>query len=327
MVKPVNDGSIGRAHSKLILIGEHAVVYNEPAIALPFDAVSVMAKIRRKAGNIQFNSRFYKGDLEDMPEKMQGLVTCVKGVCKKLKKKAVDFDIDLESTIPIGRGLGSSAAIAVALVRGLYKYFQVELQRETLMDFVDLAEQHAHGTPSGIDREATSREHPIWFVKDQPVDIVKIKQPLHLIVADTGRIGDTHSAVDSVKALYQTDHLNTRKRIEALGTLTKKARESMESGDLIKLGETLNQAHFELKALGVSDPGLDHYVEVSQASGALGAKLTGGGRGGCMIALADSIDNAREIEKALQSAGASETWYCQITNEVMDFESQSTRTH
>ncbi|GAA4077791.1 mevalonate kinase [Amphibacillus indicireducens] len=321
MGKTSRQSAIGQAHSKLILMGEHAVVYNEPAIAIPFDTLIVKAMVKSYEGTVQFISDFYAGELEQMPDKMKGLAECVKSVCEQLNQPVENFQINLESSIPIGRGLGSSAAIAVSLVRGLYNFFKKNLNRETLKRFVDLAEKYAHGTPSGIDREATTHDHPIFFQREHHVEQVKIGEPLHLVVADTGRVGDTHASVASVKEQYQRAEVVTRKRIAHLGQLTRKARQVMESGLLVELGKLLDQAHLELQALGVSDPGLDYYVEVSKQAGALGAKLTGGGRGGCMFALVDSVSQAKVVEDALVNAGAARTWYCKVANEVMSYES------
>lgn len=321
MVKATRKSAIGQAHSKLILIGEHAVVYNEPAIALPFDTLKVEARIKQIAGKVRFVSDFFKGNLEEIPEKMHGLAECVEAVCRTLNQPITDFQIELDSSIPIGRGLGSSAAIAVSLVRGLYHFFKKDLDRDVLVSFVDLAEKYAHGTPSGIDREGTTSSHPIFFQREEKVEQVRIARPLHLVVADTGRVGDTHASVASVKAQYRTDKEVTAQRIEEIGRLTILSRQSMENGDLVELGKLLDQAHLELQALGVSDPGLDYYVEVSKKAGALGAKLTGGGRGGCMFALARSFEQAKEIEMALKDSGAADTWYCKIADEVMSYES------
>lgn len=321
MGKATRNDAIGQAHSKLILIGEHAVVYNEPAIAIPFTTLKVKAKIKQIKGNVRFVSDFFTGRLDDMPEKMYGLAECVRSVCETLKEPIANFQIDLHSSIPIGRGLGSSAAIAVSLVRGLYNFCKKDLDREVLKKFVDLAEKYAHGNPSGIDREGTTHDHPIFFQREKKVEQVKITQPLHLVVADTGRIGDTHASVANVKEQYQAEEAKTKQRIERIGELTLASRQAMESGHLIELGKQLDQAHTELQALGVSDPGLDHYVEVSKQAGALGAKLTGGGRGGCMFALARSYEHAKEIETALKDSGASNTWYCKIADEVMSYES------
>ncbi|GGM38886.1 mevalonate kinase [Paraliobacillus quinghaiensis] len=301
--------AIGSAHSKLILVGEHAVVYGEPAIALPFPEIQVKAMIDPVHGPIRIDSSFYTGPLSSMPEKLQGIAVCIKKTCKKIDHDASGFRIQITSTIPIGRGLGSSAAIAIAIVRSLYAYFEEELERDDLMELVDIAETHAHGSPSGIDMAAASSEVPIWFEKDKEIDYVQISAPLHLVVADTGRIGDTHAAVASIKEKYKVEYTETKQSITHLGELTGHAREALQKGDHSLLGSIMNRAQDELVKLGVSDESIDRLTKVAQKSGALGAKLTGGGRGGCIIALAKSIKHAKEIADALLVGGADQTWY------------------
>jgi len=301
--------AIGSAHSKLILVGEHAVVYGEPAIALPFPEIQVKAMIDPVHGPIRIDSSFYTGPLSSMPEKLQGIAVCIKKTCEKLGNDATGFRIQISSTIPIGRGLGSSAAIAIAIVRSLYAYFDQELARDELMELVDIAETHAHGSPSGIDMAAASSEVPIWFEKDKEIDYVQISTPLHLVVADTGRIGDTHAAVASIKEKYTVEFIKTKDSITHLGELTGHARKALREGDHAALGSILNRAQDELVKLGVSDESIDRLTKVAQKSGALGAKLTGGGRGGCIIALAKSIKHAKEIADALLVGGADQTWH------------------
>lgn len=300
---------IGCAHSKLILVGEHAVVYGEPAIALPFPKIEVKAAIDSIKGPIRIESGFYTGPLSSMPEKLSGISICIKKVCEELGQDASGFRIQVDSSIPIGRGLGSSAAIAIAIVRSLYAYFERDLSRSDLMRLVDIAETYAHGSPSGIDMQAASSEVPIWFKKDNQIEHVKITIPFHLVVADTGRIGDTHAAVASIKEKYKVNFTKTKQSIEHLGELTGKARIALHDGDHPLLGTILNLAQDELAKLGVSDEGIDRLTKVARKSGALGAKLTGGGRGGCIIALAKSIKHAKEIADALLHAGADQTWF------------------
>ncbi|WP_117161617.1 mevalonate kinase [Paraliobacillus sp. X-1268] len=300
---------IGSAHSKLILVGEHAVVYGEPAIALPFPEIEVKATVDQVDGPIQINSSFYYGLLSDMPDKLEGLAICIKKTCKELDQDATGFRIQIESSIPIGRGLGSSAAIAIAIVRSLYAYYEHDLSRNDLMKLVDIAETYAHGSPSGIDMAAASSEVPIWFEKDKEIEHVYINKPFHLVVADTGRIGDTHAAVASIKEQYKVDFTETKLSIAHLGKLTTQARTALHDGDHSLLGMLLNRAQDELSKLGVSDEGIDRLTKVARKSGALGAKLTGGGRGGCIIALAKSIKHAKEIADDLLHAGADQTWY------------------
>lgn len=308
MFKASHKVGVGSAHSKLILIGEHAVVYDQPAIAIPFPKVNVSCEVTQKQGAVSFISDFYTGEMASIPEKMKGFAECVKEVCRHVKQPLENLQIQLSSSIPIGRGLGSSAAIAVALVRGLFDFFDLKLSRFELRRFVDLAERYAHGTPSGIDMEATSHNEPIWFEKNKVVEALTIEHPFYFVVADTGRIGDTHAAVASIKKKHKNDYYSTKAKVERIGLLTSQAQIALKTGDSELLGDALNQAHHNLAQLGVSDPGLDYYVEMSQKAGALGAKLTGGGRGGCMIALAPSLTVAAEIEQALLQVGATQTW-------------------
>lgn len=318
---------VGLAHSKLILIGEHSVVYEKPAIAMPFESVFSNVQIEESQGPVTLESHFYNGTLEELPEKLLGLKHVIKAACAKVNQPVKDFTIQLRSTIPIGRGLGSSASIAASLARGIFDYYEEDLSLPVLRELVDVSETFAHGTPSGIDREAVIIDEPIWFVKNKPVEPIELKEPLNIIVADTGRIGDTHAAVSSVKKRLRDKPNETNEILHQLERLTEKARNQLKNGDIAALGKTLTSAHKYLTSLGVSDEGLDRYVDISLSSGAVGAKLTGGGRGGCMFALADSVESAQQVERALIEAGARETWYIQLTNGVKTDEKNSSCTH
>ncbi|MEQ2466082.1 mevalonate kinase [Niallia sp. CLA-SR-H024] len=301
--------AVGRAHSKLILIGEHSVVYGQPAIAFPFKQIEVKVTVKTIGGNtIQIESPFYQGPIEQIPEKMEGIGDCVIQTLKVLEKRSSGLHIRIASSIPIGRGLGSSAAIAIALVRGLFAFFNQSLKDSQLMALVERAEKFAHGTPSGIDMMAASSANPIWFQKQQEVEMVKIGAPFHLVVADSGRIGDTYSAVKSIRDKYERKPKQIEESITLLGKLTEDVRLGLAVGDYQKVGDKLNQAHQQLSLLGVSDLGLDGLVEAARTAGAVGAKLTGGGRGGCILALVENETIGKKVADALVQAGATQTW-------------------
>lgn len=304
--------AIGTAHSKLILVGEHAVVYGEPAIALPFPSIHVKSVVEPNKGPVLIESSFYVGPLNSIPEKLKGIAICIQETCKKIKKEAYGFRMHVKSTIPIGRGLGSSAAIAIAVVRSIYQFFNQPLKKADLLELVHLAETYAHGSPSGIDMEAVSSDVPIWFEKGENIEQVSIKKSFHLVVADTGRIGDTHAAVASIREKYKTITEQTKHSIKLLGNLTKEAKRALQIGDHNALGDVLNRAQAELVHLGVSDSGIDHLVKVAHQAGALGAKLTGGGRGGCIIALAKHAVHAKKLAERFLHAGADQTWHFQV---------------
>lgn len=301
--------AVGRAHSKLILIGEHSVVYGQPAIAFPFKQIEVKVTVKNIGGNaIQIESPFYQGPIEQIPEKMEGIGDCVIQTLKVLEKRSSGLKIQIASSIPIGRGLGSSAAIAIALVRGLFAFFNQKLQHSQLMALVERAEKFAHGTPSGIDMMAASSANPIWFQKQQEVESVKIGAPFHLVVADSGRVGDTYSAVKSIRDKYEMKPEKIEESITLLGKWTEEVRLGLAVGDYQKVGKKLNLAHHHLALLGVSDEGLDHLVDTARTAGAIGAKLTGGGRGGCILALVENETIGKKVAEALIEAGAARTW-------------------
>jgi len=308
-----NNRGTGSSHSKLILIGEHSVVYGKPAIAIPFPSIHATASVEEHVKSndtrdINIKCHYYEGRLEDAPIKLAGIVACIQVTIQTLKKQPEGMCIHLHSTIPIGRGLGSSAAVAIAIVKSLYMYYGEELSHSNLMDLVHIAETHAHGNPSGIDMAAASSAFPIWFEKGKDTLPIRIGAPLHIVVADTGRIGDTRSAVESIRENHSKNPTATNQSIELLGELTYKAKDALINGNIELLGNYMNSAHIELGKLGVSDDILDNLVKIAQSNGALGAKLTGGGRGGCVLVLAKNENHVEQISESLLKAGAFQTW-------------------
>lgn len=300
--------AVGYAHSKLILTGEHAVVYGKPAIALPFP-LEVKAAIEEAPGEIIIDCAHYSGLLSMVPSKLQGIAVCMKEILHYFNKPLRGIIIRIHSSIPIGRGLGSSAAIAIAIVRGLFTFFGQEVSRKELLTFVQKAEIYAHGNPSGIDMEAASSNVPIWFQKGKEVTPIKVGAPLHMVVADSGRIGDTLKAVKNVKQRYVIEQENINSSLKRIEEMTYAARSALSIGNAQLLGKLLNMNHTELISLGVSDSNLNRLVKTARDAGALGAKLTGGGLGGCIIALAQNPRQGKLIADALIKAGAAKTWH------------------
>lgn len=301
----------GLAHSKLILIGEHAAVYGKPAIAVPFP-LEVAAVIEDRDGEIMLACTHYTGSIDEAPAQLQGIASCIKETLEFLEQPLEGLLIHLKSEIPIGRGLGSSAAIAIAIVRGLFSFYKKPLAQNKLMDLVHRAEVYAHGNPSGIDMVAASSDFPILFEKEKGAAPLLVHTPFHLAVADSGEVSDTLSAVKGVKEKYRLEPINMKGTVERIGELAVLAKAALANGDIPLLGRLLDENHKGLQAMGVSNEWLDRLVEASKNEGALGAKLTGGGRGGCMIALARSPEHAEQIAKKLLKAGAEKTWHFTI---------------
>lgn len=299
---------MGEAHSKLILVGEHSVVYGKPAIAIPFP-LKAKVIIEKSLGSIMFESSVYTGLIDNMPIKMKGVLSCIKETMYYLNRPFGGIRIRINSSIPLGRGLGSSAAIIIAIVRGLFSFYGQKLSQEELFSLVHIAETHAHGNPSGIDMAAASSECPIWFKKGEKPVPLKAGGLLSLVVADTGQIGDTHTAVENVRKTYLSEPEKVEKSLEEIEKIAHKAKDALLNGDILLLGNLLNRNQEELVTLGVSNVRLNALIERARDRGALGAKLTGGGLGGCMMALASSLEQAKAIAEELIKSGASKSWY------------------
>lgn len=300
--------AVGYAHSKLILVGEHAVVYGQPAIAIPFP-LKVRSVIEQSSGTIMIKCPYYSGPIDGMPIKMEGIEACIKATLQYLVRPEKDILIRIESTIPMGRGLGSSAAIAIALVRSLFSFFGQSPSQKELFSLVQIAEIYAHGNPSGIDMAAASSDTPIWFHKGKELVPLQAGAPLNIVVADTGRINDTHTAVEKVGEKFLLDPLKTQKSVKLIGKIALEAKDVLSYGNAYLLGKLLDKNQEELMKLGVSDDSLNHLITIARNAGALGAKLTGGGLGGCMMALALNLEHAKLLADILMKAGAAKTWY------------------
>jgi mevalonate kinase len=304
---------MSKAIGKIILMGEHAVVYGQPAIALPFKEVGIEVNIKTSTGPIVIKSKLYQGLLDAVPERLLGLQTVIKEVLKRFQKEPINFTIEINSYMPEERGLGSSASVSVATIRALYAYYHVNISNTELFELTQLAEKINHGNPSGIDAAVMTDESAIYYKKNVAFQPINLNLDATLIVADTGIKGRTMEAVNHIRKRIDKIPKLMNWIIE-LGCLTDTAKQAIEVQDVNKLGQSMLEAHQYLREFGVSHTVLDDLVKAAVDSGALGAKMTGGGRGGCMIAL---VENRRveQVVEALMLAGAHQTWACFLGGE------------
>lgn len=304
-----------QAYGKIILIGEHSVVYGQPAIALPFFGAKIEVSIRASEVGIILDSDPYLGNLNQAPLNLKGLTLLIKKILASLNKIEANLYIKIESSLLIERGMGSSAAVAAATTKALFKYYDQELEVGVLSEFVDYLEKIVHGNPSGIDRAIVVNKKSLYYIKGEPIQSFDIDLDAYLLVADTGDKGNTKVAVSKVKDFISNNPKRGIKIIESLGDLANQAKLSIEARDVKTLGNLMNKSQSLLSELKVSNDRIDNLVNVSLESGALGSKLTGGGLGGCIISLCTSIDHAKKVELALLKSGAKKTWITKLAKE------------
>jgi mevalonate kinase len=300
--------SAASAPAKIILFGEHAVVYGQPAIAVPLSSLRASAVVAPapagsgvslEAADLGERLVLRAGEAPADHPLAHAATLCMDAI----GVRDADLALSLRSQIPIASGLGSGAALTAALMRALSAALGKPLADEALNDLVYEVERDFHGTPSGIDNTVVVYERALYFVRGQRPSLLKVGRAFTLLVADTGVRSSTKAAVSGVRALMESRPAQARPWIEAIGAISAQARDAIAAGAITALGPLMIENHHLLQHLTVSSPELDRLVSAAMEGGALGAKLSGGGRGGNMIALCADGDEAR-VNEALRRAGA-----------------------
>ncbi|MFC4376061.1 mevalonate kinase [Nocardia halotolerans] len=299
----------GHAHAKVILMGEHTVVHGAPAIAIPLPTLLARAFARPYRSDIDSRSlsdghfRFVAGSADHQGS---GPQIAVEAAMRQWGITESAVEVIVECDIPVARGLGSSAACAGAAVRAVADFYGKVLDPGKLYDFVQCGEQVSHGRASGIDASAVLASAPIWFHQG-------VARPVYfgvdaaLVIADTGVPGRTDHAVAGVRRALDRDPVLAERLIGRASGLVHAAAIDLAAGRAEPLGLAMLDFQELLFELGVSSPEIENLVVAALCAGADGAKLTGAGMGGCVLALA-SIDSAPAVSAALRCAGAVQTW-------------------
>ena len=275
----------GSAAGKVILLGEHGVVYGSHALALPIpDAVSV---VLTEAPSLS----------HDLPAAFVDRLLTGLGVTQ------TGWRIDLESRLPFGKGLGSSAAIAVAIARAFDARLGLGLDDERINTIAFESEKLAHGTPSGVDNTLATYAQPMLFRNDGALHIqfLDLPEAPPIVVAWGEQTGSTKEMVAGVRDRHSAapEHFNTI--FKQMDDLSRDGARMLRNGDWQGLGALMNLCQGLLNAIGVSTPELERMISLSRQSGSVGAKLTGAGGGGSIVALCPG--KVAEVAGALRRSG------------------------
>jgi len=279
------------APGKVILFGEHAVVYGRPAIAVPVQQVQAKVEITAnpagKAGTVRLQAPAVGLDslVTELPAD-QPLVYALQLLLAHLKRSQLPAcTIRVTSTIPVAAGLGSGAAVTVALLRAVAAFLHTPLPDEVLSCLAFQVEKIHHGTPSGIDNTVVTWGKAVYFIKGQSPQSFAVGAPFTLVIGDTGIPSPTSRMVAEVRSRWQAQPQRYEAIFDEIGSISQQARQWIENGAPEKLGSLMLRNHELLKSLLVSSPELERLVQAALQAGAWGAKLSGAGGGGNMIAL------------------------------------------
>ncbi|HID25058.1 MAG TPA: mevalonate kinase [Thermoplasmata archaeon] len=297
--------SVGEGFGKVILFNEHFVVYGIPAVAAAIGDTT----IARVEGSEGFEL------VDNRPETMGYKKEKREQQKDSLKKifKAMNIDVEkspvkitLEGNLLAASGLGASAASCVAIARALSKHFNLNLDDDQINNVAFEGEKGYHGNPSGVDNTAATYGGVIWFQRraaGNVIERIKLKGAVNIVIGNTGKVADTKKAVAGVRERKEKYQEKYNKIFEEARKLVFDARSALEDFDVQRVGELMNKNHKLLQEIEVSSEELDRLVEIALENGALGAKLTGGGLGGNMIALTPEKNLQERVAVAMEKNG------------------------
>jgi mevalonate kinase len=310
-------GVTASAPAKVILFGEHFVVYGESAIVMAMDK-RAYAKVELRQDkrlhlhsvNLNlagyFENGFFKveqGDAKEAKLKFKPLKLAVEKV-QEIYGENVGLDVEVNSTVPVAAGLGSSAAVAAAVTAAVGALLKMTMSKEAVFRISYEAEKIVHGTPSEVDPAVSTFGGTLLFQMDTGFRPLDVKADVPLVVGYTGVKRSTRVQVAKVRDIRNKYSRVIDHMMKGAREIVLRAIDALKDGDLEALGDLMNINHALLCGLGISDESLEWLINAARKAGALGAKLTGAGGGGCMIALAEN-ERLKQVLEAIQTAGGS----------------------
>jgi hydroxymethylglutaryl-CoA reductase len=303
-VKESKEQAMGVGYGKVVILGEHSVVYGRHAIAVPVPLViKALVEDHDKGIHLIIPRWGIEYELAANPQDRRSFERPAGVMLDELGLGGRSMRIEVFPEVPRSMGLGGSAAMAVAIVRALDKHFKLGLTDDEVNRLAFESEKVAHGNPSGLDNTLACYAKPLVYRRGDPplVEPLNIREPIPAVIGMTGYEGLTAKTVGRVREAWKKDQQLYERIFDQIDALVLRGVQAIQDGDVKLLGEMMNICHGMLNALQVSTPELEQLVDIARENGALGAKLTGGGGGGSIIAVCE--DNQQQIVDAIRAAG------------------------
>lgn len=296
----------GIGFGKAILFNEHFVVYGLPSIVSAIGKYTVAKVEPREEPGIKLeDKREATPKYKEEKQKQQN-----DSINRILKKMNIDsskkgMKIILDGNLYAASGIGASAASCVAIARAFASYFDLNLSDDEINEIAYEGEKGYHGNPSGVDNTASTYGGLIWFEREEPnvIQKIPISNPVEIVIGNTGKVADTAAAVAGVKERKEKNPEKYQGIFDRAENIAYLAKTALEEGDYQEVGKLMNENHKLLQQIEVSSKELDFLVNIAREQGALGAKLTGGGLGGNMIALTPGKELQEEVATAIEKEG------------------------
>lgn len=294
----------GSGYGKVILLNEHFVVYGVPSVVSAIDkaTTATVERLNEPGWKLEDNRPATPGYKEKKLDQQKDSIERV------LKAAGVDttktpIKITLGGDLVAASGIGASAASCVALARALSDEFDLGFSDDKINEIAYEGERAYHGNPSGVDNTAATYGGLLWFVRGKPIERISIRRPVEIVMGNTGLVANTEAAVKGVRERKERNPKKYEKVFNEAGELANMARRALVSYDLKAVGKLMDENHRQLQAIEVSCKELDHLVELARENGAYGAKMTGGGLGGNMVALTPGKDLQDSVARAIKREG------------------------
>jgi len=300
----------GKGYGKVILFGEHFVVYGSPAIAAGMSN-HTLAELKpgtEPGFKIIDNRNTAEGYKEKYAESMRESVIRMNESIWHLDFDKTPVEVTLTGDLYCASGVGASAANCVAMARAVSEHFNLNLTDEQINQCGLEGDKAYAGTPSGIDNTCSTYGGLIFFRKNMEggpnqMDKLDLGKSLHILLVSTGVTTKTSIAVDGVRERRTQNPKEYETIFDQAKEIVHQAKEALASGDLEKVGQLMNQNHELLQKIGVSCEELDFLVDFTRQNGAIGSKMTGGGMGGYMVALFPDAETQEKAALACEAEG------------------------